>query len=98
MARNCLPSGLDGPNKPGQSNIRPSNSFYAVHGEFSKNLTNKKCSNGASHEVALEIVKAKKPFSDVVVIKMCAIDMASWSQTTEDLLNVSVLSVMEPEL
>lgn len=50
---------------------------------FKKSDTDNKCSIAASYEVALEIVKAKKPFSDGVLIKNCAIKMAKQFNETK---------------
>lgn len=51
---------------------------------FFKNAdTGNKCSIAASYEIALEIAKAKKPFSDGVLIKNCAIKMAKQFNETK---------------
>ncbi|CAH1981182.1 unnamed protein product [Acanthoscelides obtectus] len=43
---------------------------------FKKSDSDNKCSIAASYKIELEIAKAKKPFSDGVLIKKCAIEMA----------------------
>lgn len=50
---------------------------------FKKSDTDNKCSIAAAYEVALNIVKTKKPFSDGVLIKNCAMKMAKHFNETK---------------
>lgn len=60
---------------------------------FKKSDTDNKCSIAASYEVALEIVKAKKPFSDGVLIKNCAMKMAKQFNETKIAEKFATVSV-----